>query len=573
MESDEAGPDFDATKAELFEAISHPVRIRILQTLDQKPMGFAELGRAVGIESGGHLSFHMTKLRHLVKMNREGNYALTGDGKEALWSVNALQKSGDKTIGRPGDATLRHRSWLKPTLAIIVLVIITLGGFGAYQQGEFVAQQQELASQQKLLGALESGLPFTNGQSASVVIGQKNFTTNLKATSQDGLYQPYQVVFDPSGNMWVSEFSNHRVLEFEPPFSNGMKASVVIGQGIFTSSEGAISRNRFGKIYDSPCGVAFDPSGNLWVADWSNNRILEFSPPFSSGMNASVVIGQKDFTHNWYGGGGQAEKSAYADRLLGPDQPAFDSSGNLWVLDTFNNRVLEFKPPFRNGMNASLVLGQTNFLGIAASILTLVATHARCHDSLAVDPSDNVWVGTSEYNGALEFKPPFANGMNASFRIDQRNLPANMKSSGEVNAGWIIAFDRAGNLWTFFDNRYLVFKPPFIQGTRVFPSLEIGQPDFTSSVLTGGPNGLSHISGVPGFDTNGNLWVPDTGNNRILEFAAIQSAQSPSAPGPSPLDLRPLLLPVVGSAAVVASATWGVMLLRKRGLRSASTSS
>jgi hypothetical protein len=41
-------------------------------------MGFAELGRAIGIESGGHLSFHLTKLRHLVKMTREGNYALTG---------------------------------------------------------------------------------------------------------------------------------------------------------------------------------------------------------------------------------------------------------------------------------------------------------------------------------------------------------------------------------------------------------------------------------------------------------------------------------------------------------------
>jgi DNA-binding transcriptional ArsR family regulator len=109
LESDEAWPDFDATKAELFEAISHPIRIRILRTLSEKPMGFAELGRAIGIESGGHLSFHLTKLRHLVKMTREGNYALTGDGKEALWSVNALQKSSDK-ITRQAGSRVRSRS-------------------------------------------------------------------------------------------------------------------------------------------------------------------------------------------------------------------------------------------------------------------------------------------------------------------------------------------------------------------------------------------------------------------------------------------------------------------------------
>ena len=38
--------------------------------------------------------------------------------------------------------------------------------------------------------------------------------------------------------------------------------------------------------------------------------------------------------------------------------PAFDGSGNLWVADAFNQRVLEYTPPFSNGMAASLELGQ-----------------------------------------------------------------------------------------------------------------------------------------------------------------------------------------------------------------------
>ncbi len=131
MEKDEGDGGFDAAKAELFEAVSHPLRIRILQALSEKPMGFAELGRAVGIDSGGHLSFHLTKLRHMVKTNSEGNYTLTGEGKEALWSVNALQKSAEvgQTSRRP---SLRHKSWLKPTIGIIMIIVLVLSGVAAY---------------------------------------------------------------------------------------------------------------------------------------------------------------------------------------------------------------------------------------------------------------------------------------------------------------------------------------------------------------------------------------------------------------------------------------------------------
>src|SRR5207302_9544128 len=99
-----------------------------------------------------------------------------------------------------------------------------------------------------------------------------------------------------------------------------------------------------------PLIFAFDPSGDLWVP--TGNRILEFTPPFSSGMPASLVIGQKNFTTNF--------PARSKDGLLAPSAVAFDQSGNMWVLDV-SNRVLEFIPPFNNGMNASLVIGQTSF--------------------------------------------------------------------------------------------------------------------------------------------------------------------------------------------------------------------
>ena len=42
---------------------------------------------------------------------------------------------------------------------------------------------------------------------------------------------------------------------------------------------------------DTPNGLAFDSSGNLWVADSSNNRVLEYKAPFTTGEAASLVLG------------------------------------------------------------------------------------------------------------------------------------------------------------------------------------------------------------------------------------------------------------------------------------------
>ncbi len=84
MSGDENG--FDRDRTEIHEALSHPTRVRILQILARSPLGFSELKREAGLESGGLLSFHLGKLAGLVKAE-EGKYSLTERGKEALGMV------------------------------------------------------------------------------------------------------------------------------------------------------------------------------------------------------------------------------------------------------------------------------------------------------------------------------------------------------------------------------------------------------------------------------------------------------------------------------------------------------
>ena len=59
---------------ELFDAISHPIRIDMIKLLSENPLRFADLKRKLKISSSGLLDFHLKKLDDLVVVNKEGCY-------------------------------------------------------------------------------------------------------------------------------------------------------------------------------------------------------------------------------------------------------------------------------------------------------------------------------------------------------------------------------------------------------------------------------------------------------------------------------------------------------------------
>ena len=161
------------------------------------------------------------------------------------------------------------------------------------------------------------------------------------------------IAADSSGNLYVADYEGCRVLQFQPPFTNNMNASVVIGEPDFTTRTCTASANTI----ELPLAVAIDSNGNLWVAErYTTSRILEFVPPFSNGMSATLVIGQTSLTS--LAGCNQGLAAPTASTICGAEGMTFDASGDLWVGDSNNERVLEFKPPFTTGMAASVELGQ-----------------------------------------------------------------------------------------------------------------------------------------------------------------------------------------------------------------------
>ncbi len=80
--------------SDVFEAVSHPLRIKILKLLAKRPMRFSELKRELGIKSSGKLEFHLRKMNNLIALNGEGKYTLTKDGYAALQAIDTIRKYG-----------------------------------------------------------------------------------------------------------------------------------------------------------------------------------------------------------------------------------------------------------------------------------------------------------------------------------------------------------------------------------------------------------------------------------------------------------------------------------------------
>lgn len=369
-----------------------------------------------------------------------------------------------------------------------------------------------------LLFAPAESFAFTTGQNATLVIGHDDFDTggtiHDNATS-DALYSPDGIAFDKSGNLWVADTGFNRLLEFSPPFTSGEKATLVLGQDDFVSTNPALSATGL----DQPYGLAFDNDGNMWVADTNNNRIVEYKTPFTNGETSSLVIGYPSFDKGVY--------PTTAGSLAAPYGLAFDKSGNLWAVDYYNNRVLEYVPPFENQMNASLAIGQpdltSNSDGTTANRLNLPS-------AIAFDEKGNLWATDSLNNRVLEFSYPFSTDQSAILVIGQENFTTNLPgiTDNSMNTPYGIIFDKSGNLWVTDGNnaRVLGYTTPFSNGMSA--SLVLGQTNFAEMVSGTSANLLAEPYDVK-IDYSGNLWVADTDNNRVLEFTTTTTnTQIPS---------------------------------------------
>lgn len=371
---------------------------------------------------------------------------------------------------------------------------------------------------------------------ADFVIGQKDLISNTVnagtgSVSATGLDTPSAIAFDAQGNLYVSDVNNTRVLRFSAPLAPPVRtvtASAVWGQRDFTTR--GVPQQASASTLAGPLGLSIDASGNLYVAAPADNRVLVFGTDAPSSA-AKNVLGQSDFTTIVANAG--VFPMASANSVAAPADVKVDAGGNVFIADAANNRVLQFNA---GSKTAARVWGQIDFTANGPNQIKPASINSP--SKMAIDyssPPFALYVADANNNRVSVWKDSvrFRNGDPADFVIGQPDLRTavpNVDTRGSqtpsrtslaaprsvaVNPG-----DGAVYVADTINNRVLRYPRPVNQTGRILPDAVIGQSDFNSSasaaVSASSLRGPSAVTLGP----DGNLFVADAGNNRVLEFAA-----------------------------------------------------
>jgi phospholipase C len=305
-------------------------------------------------------------------------------------------------------------------------------------------------------------------------------------------------------------------------------------------------RQAFGQhTLADPYGIAIGPGGDIWVADTGHDRIVEFTPSgrlmtsFGGGLDQPEGIAASAVGRLWVADTGHDRVVEFspAGQVLAAfgsagsrpgqlDQPvalAVSASGDMWVADQGNSRVEEFSASGR-------------YLGSIP-----VPTPA----GVALDASGDIWVSSPSYaagNTVREFSAAgqplqLLDTTQAGFGDlgDTGGIaigPAGLVFVAQPDYGWVSVFSPDGSFYTEF-------------GLRSDPAQSSEDLEF--------PQGVAVTA-------SGQVWVADSGNNRIAEFGPVTTPPPAPVGGPS----VPLIIGLSVLALVLAGTGLGWLLAVRR---------
>ena len=137
---------------------------------------------------------------------------------------------------------------------------------------------------------------------------------------------PSGIVADSVGNIYVADTANHTIRQITP---SGVVSTLAGLAGVSGSADGTGSAAQF----NQPQGVAVDSAGNVYVADTGNHTIRQIAP----GGAVSTLAGLA-------GVSGSANGTGSSARFYQPEGVGVDSSGNVYVADTWNHIIRMIVP-------------------------------------------------------------------------------------------------------------------------------------------------------------------------------------------------------------------------------------
>lgn len=284
------------------------------------------------------------------------------------------------------------------------------------------------------------------------------------------LNSPHGVSVDHSGNIYIADTSDNLLRR-------------VAASGIITTVSDQVQ---------FPWHAATGPGGEMYVADAANNRILKIS---SSGQTGSF---------------------APSAQLSTPRDVTVDSAGNVFILDTGNNRVLKVKP------DGSIVLyagnGSPGYFGDGGP-----ATQALLNFpyGIALDSRGDLFISDSLNQRIRVVTPDGIINTIAGFNMRGFN-GATSPQGAALNYPAGLAVDSAGSLYVADSWNHIVRKitQPLSDNAQITTVAGSGLiSGFTGDDGPARNAQLSFPYGVA-IDLQGNILIADSGNHRIRKIDA-----------------------------------------------------
>ena len=319
--------------------------------------------------------------------------------------------------------------------------------------------------------------------------GERSFGGDGGPATEATMSSPWGLALDGMGNLYIADTSDHRIRRVDP--SGVMTTVAGTGERGFGGDGGPATEAQL----SVPQGVAVDPAGNLYIADWSNVRVRRVDPAGT----IETVVGSGDWGFSGDGG------PATAARLTPPTAVAVGHDGSLYVADERNRRVRQV----RDGTISTIAGPRT-----ASFADPVPAANARLYRpwSVAVDGAGNVFLADL-LNHVIR-------------RVDPSGVMTTVAGTGEwvfggdggpatetqLNNPAGVALDPAGNLYIADQHHHRI--------RRVAPSGTIttvagtGQRGFSGD---GGPATEARLAFPYGVAVGpaGDLYIADRSNHRI----------------------------------------------------------
>ena len=385
------------------------------------------------------------------------------------------------------------------------------------------------------------------------------------------------VALDSSGNLLVADTYNFEV-ELVP--STGCAAGCLWGPlattaGHIYSVAGSVAgaeghSGDSGPATDALLGqvddVVADPSGNLYIADTSNNRVQEVAATTGTQWGISMtagdtytIAGSSTGTAGSSGDGGAATSAL----LSAPTGLALDSVGDLFIADQANNRVREVAASTHTQWGTSMTAGDiytvagTGTAGYSGDGGAATSARLDLPTGVAVDAGGDLYIADQDNNRAQEVAATTHTQWGQSMSAADIYTVAGSATGSTGHSGdggaatssllkepYAVALDSSGDLYIAdTDNNRVQFVAastcssscPFglssttagdvytIAGSGSGSSGSTGDGGAATSALLSAPSGVA-------LDPTGNLYIADAGNNRA-QFVAAKTCSSSCAWG------------------------------------------